>query len=154
MFTGQYSIDGAKELSRTKAPPKAKFFMWLALLGRCWTNDWLQRHHMQNDGPCSFCLQEDETVAHLLLGCVFSRENWLELLRASENQQLTPQPLGQLPVWWSTARKQLPKMLRKGFDCLVVLVSWLLWKERNRRVFDRQSWHPTRLLSDIRNEAT
>jgi hypothetical protein len=32
---GQCSIPVAKELSKTRAPPRCKFFMWLVLLGRC-----------------------------------------------------------------------------------------------------------------------
>ena len=30
------------------------------------------------------------------------------------------------------------KVDRRGFDSLVILVSWLLWKERNGRTFDRR----------------
>jgi len=44
-----------------------------------------------------------------------------------------------LAVWWAAARKRIPRDTRKGFDSLVVLVSWLLWKERNNRTFDRRA---------------
>ena len=37
----------------------------------------------------------------------------------------------------SDARKQVPKAGRRGFDSLVILVSWIVWKERNDRTFDR-----------------
>lgn len=147
------SIDRARELSKTRAPPKAKFFMWLALLGRIWTNDRLNRHHMQNDGPCSYCSQVSEIIDHLLLGCTFSREIWLKLMRPSMNQHLTPGRDDCLSVWWTSSRKRLPKPLRKGFDGLVVLVCWELWKERNRCIFDKESRQPTQLLLHIRNEA-
>ena len=39
-----------------------------------------------------------------------------------------------LAEWW-----RIPRDARKGFDSLVVLVSWLLWKERNNRTFDRRA---------------
>lgn len=81
MFLGQYHILGAKELTRTRAPPRAKFFMWLALLGRCWTNDRRRRHRLQNDGSCSFCSQAPKTTDHLLVSCPFSREIWFKILR-------------------------------------------------------------------------
>jgi hypothetical protein len=34
-FYGKCSIPGAKELSKLMAPPRCKFFIWLALLDRC-----------------------------------------------------------------------------------------------------------------------
>jgi hypothetical protein len=37
LFVGQHSTAGAKELWKVKAPDKCRFFMWLAILGRCWT---------------------------------------------------------------------------------------------------------------------
>ncbi|KAF2906924.1 hypothetical protein DAI22_12g057300 [Oryza sativa Japonica Group] len=38
--------------------------------------------------------------------------------------------------WWLTARKSVAKVDRKTFDAGVILVTWLIWKERNARVFD------------------
>jgi len=32
----------------------------------------------------------------------------------------------------------MPKPCRRGFDTFVVLICWLLWKERNDRTFDRR----------------
>lgn len=153
MFIGQYSIEGARELRKTRALPKAKFFIWLVLLSYCWTNDRLQRHGMPNDGPCSLCSQSTETADHLLLGCAYSREIWFKLLRHSMNQRLTPTASQPLPVWWIHSRKSLPKPLRKRFDSFVVLVCWELWKERNRRIFQRQNMQPPQLLRRIRDGA-
>ena len=47
--------------------------------------------------------------------------------------------------WWAHARKLIPKVWRRGFDSLVVVICWLLWKERNDRTFDRRS----RTVQDI-----
>jgi hypothetical protein len=43
-FHGQCSIPGAKELCNVAVPPRFRFFIWLALLDRCWTSARLQRH--------------------------------------------------------------------------------------------------------------
>ena len=43
-----------------------------------------------------------------------------------------------LAFWWTEERKQVPKVDRRGFDSLVILVSWSFWKERNDRTFDRR----------------
>jgi hypothetical protein len=47
----------------------------------------------------------------------------------------------------------VPKAARKEFDSAVLLTSWNLWKERNRRTFDRVSRTPQELLRLIVDEA-
>lgn len=38
--------------------------------------------------------------------------------------------------WWLAARKSVAKVDRKTFDARVILVTWLISKERNARVFE------------------
>lgn len=41
-----------------------------------------------------------------------------------------------LVEWWLCCRRTFDNnALHKGFDSLVVLASWLIWKERNHIVF-------------------
>jgi hypothetical protein len=42
LFFGQHAVEGSKELWRIRASNKCKFFLWLVLLGRCWTSEQLQ----------------------------------------------------------------------------------------------------------------
>lgn len=56
-------------------------------------------------------------------------------------------------VWWTTSRKLLPKELRRGFDSLVLLAGWLLWKERNATTFNRVASTPAQLVAAIHLEA-
>jgi hypothetical protein len=37
--------------------------------------------------------------------------------------------------WWRHAMQQIEKQHRKGFNSLVVLVAWWIWKHRNACVF-------------------
>ena len=57
-----------------------------------------------------------------------------------------------LAYWWTTARKTIPKDAGRCFDTLVVLVCWLLWKERNNRTFDRRLQTIQDVLARIANE--
>jgi hypothetical protein len=56
--------------------------------------------------------------------------------------------------WRTSLRKLLPKDLRRGFDSLVLLAGWLLWKERNDRTFNRVASTLTQLVAAIHQEAT
>jgi len=60
-FHGSTNLLGAKELWRTKVPPRVKFF-WLSLHRRLWTADRRKRHGLQDDDGCALCGQEPETV--------------------------------------------------------------------------------------------
>jgi hypothetical protein len=55
MFVGETSILGVKELRKSWAPNKCRFFIWLSLLGRSWTWDKLFRHGIRSDDTCALC---------------------------------------------------------------------------------------------------
>jgi hypothetical protein len=56
-------------------------------------------------------------------------------------------------VWWLRARKAVAKPSRKGFDTLVWLVVWSLWKELNCRVHERAALQPVALAGAILEDA-
>ena len=37
--------------------------------------------------------------------------------------------------WWRKASARIPKSKRKGFNSVVILGAWSLWKQRNRCIF-------------------
>ena len=55
--------------------------------------------------------------------------------------------------WWLQTRADFPEMFWRGFNSLVLLVSWIIWKERNRRTFDHLARTTTQVLAVIREEA-
>lgn len=54
--------------------------------------------------------------------------------------------------WWLNTRSRLQADLCKGFDSMVILVTWFLWKECNRQVFDAVARTPAGLLNAIVEE--
>jgi hypothetical protein len=54
---------------------------------------------------------------------------------------------------WQQARKAVPKAARRRFDSAILLTAWMLWKERNRRTFDRVSRTPLQIFHLILEEA-
>ena len=120
------------------APPRCKFFIWLASLNQCWTTDRLARRGLDHPDHCPLCDQEDETIQHILTSCVFAREIWFRVLSLVGLQQLTPsQDDLVFQEWWRLALTRVLEQQQKGFNSLVILVAWWLWKHRNACVFDR-----------------
>jgi len=152
-FLGRTVMPGARELWRASAPPKVKFFFWIALLGRLWTAERRMCHGLQLSTDCVLCAQRTEATDHLLASCVFTREIWHRLLARVGFQHLCPSDESVLLDWWQQERMRVPESFRRGFDSLVLLVSWEVWKERNRRTFDSSCKTPTELVSLIRHEA-
>jgi hypothetical protein len=83
------------------------------------------------------CDQEEEDIQHLLTTCVFAREFWCRLLSPVGLQHCVPsQHASSLVDWWRKSVKKVPKEKRKGFNTLIILGAWLLWKHRNACVFE------------------
>ena len=84
---------------------------------------------------------------------MFAREVWHRLLHAVGWQSLTPNHNATLGDRWQLAWIGLPGELRRAFDSAVLLATWNLWKERNRRTFDGVSKTPLQLFHLIVDEA-
>jgi hypothetical protein len=149
LFLRQHSVQGSKELWRIPAPNKCQFFLWLVLLGRCWTSERLQQHGLRHNDPCALCAQCDETIDHLLVQCVYSREVWFKFVRRFHWSQLGPAADDTFCAWWLRSRKLVQKGRRKTFDSVVALVSWSLWLQRNDRVFKNGSSSPALLVDHL-----
>ena len=153
MFFGSSLPIGAKEIWKTAAPPRVRFFFWLVLHRRCWTAERRFRHGLQSSATCVMCDQLPETIDHILLGCCFSKEVWHMCLNKLCLQDLVMVNEEHVMSWWVKNRKGVPKVLRRGFDSLFFLVGWTLWKERNARTFDAVASSPLQLLTKIMDEA-
>jgi hypothetical protein len=102
---------------------------------------------------CLLCDQVDETIHHIMVGCVFSRELWFQMLSLVGLQGCTPEPGEEkFQEWWRTIELKVPKQAHAGFNSLLSLILWSLWKHRNACVFDSISPAVTGIIIDIRRE--
>lgn len=134
-FFGRTVLAGAKLVWKAAVPQKLKFFFWLALHNRLWTAERRKRHGLQPEATCSLCDQEDESVDHLLSSCPVTREVWAWLLGRVGFQHATPSDRSMLTDWWLNTRQAVPSGHRRAFDSAVIIVSWIVWNERNNRIF-------------------
>lgn len=136
-FLGSTEFRPWRRIWKTWSPPKCRFFLWLVGHDRCWTSDRLARRGLPHSESCPLCDQEEETINHLLVGCVFARQFWFLVLQEAGLQVLAPQPEdSSLDDWWEQAANQCTPSLRKGLNSFIVLGAWTLWNHRNRCVFD------------------
>ena len=138
---------------RTWAPPRVKFFVWIACQNRCWTADRLASRGLQHPPRCPLCDQSDETMRHLLVACPFSRSIWHEVLSWVRSTAAPPDVENDFIEWWLKVSQSTPKALRKGTSSLVMLTTWWIWKQRNTVVFDNVSPNLGGHLDTIRSEA-
>jgi hypothetical protein len=75
-FLGSIASPMNKCIWKVWAPPKVKFFAWLAYQKRIWTADHLQKRGWPNCGLCPLCKQAQETVAHLFSHCHDTKRLW------------------------------------------------------------------------------
>lgn len=128
--------------------------MWLATYSRCWTADRLAKRGMDHPERCPLCDQEDETIQHILTSCSFSKTVWFQTLSKVSLQEHTPgQADTVLQEWWEKVEAATPGYKRAGFNTIVLLVSWWLWKHRNACVFDHMVPSVERIAQDIANDA-
>lgn len=66
---------------KMKAPPRVVAFGWLALHGGILTMDNLRCRKKIIVNACPMCLEDDESVDHLLIRCKAAREVWSHVLR-------------------------------------------------------------------------
>lgn len=152
-FNGCTSLLGAAELWKTKAPPKVKFFFWLALHRLLWIAERRKRHGLQDDDACALCGQAPETGEHLFLGCVVARELWFSLLAPLGLSSLVPDEPDEITSRWLRQRDRIDSSANSTFDSLLLLVCWSLWKERNNRTFQRTTRRMHELLGAVVAEA-
>ncbi|RCV40403.1 hypothetical protein SETIT_9G050600v2, partial [Setaria italica] len=54
--------------------------------------------------------------------------------------------------WWRRAISSVPKEVRKGFNSLIILIAWEVWKHRNDCVFDNSRPNILKVVSSVSTE--
>jgi hypothetical protein len=75
----------------------------------------LARRGLPHPAQCLLCDQEEESMQHLLIVCVFARQLWFSLLHCVGLASLAPQPNdSSLDDWWVRAEKAVSGDARNG----------------------------------------
>uniref|UniRef100_A0A453JIB6 Reverse transcriptase zinc-binding domain-containing protein n=1 Tax=Aegilops tauschii subsp. strangulata TaxID=200361 RepID=A0A453JIB6_AEGTS len=107
-------------------PLSVKFFLYLVSVNRCWMVDRLERRGLPHEPACVLCSHNDETLHHLLIGCVFSHIIWHVIF--SWCCPAIPVPDGTLDFlsWLSSALDTIAMEQRRGLSTIAALTAWSL----------------------------
>ena len=72
----KYSNFPSAAIWRSKAPPKICFLAWATAKEKVPTEDFLKRRNFYWPSKCALCLEEEESVHHLLVYCRWVSSLW------------------------------------------------------------------------------
>ena len=150
-FGGREVMPTADLTWKSRAPTQCRFFTWLAMKNRCWTSDRFARRGLPHQDACPFCDQEEETINHIMLTCVFARSAWAAICGSLGKPEWIPSPNDVLTEW-AVGKKGVNNVGMKDLRTIFALVWWELWKHRNAIVFDGAQPSIEQLLQRVREE--
>jgi zinc-binding in reverse transcriptase len=112
---------------------KHKLFIWMALNNNILIKDNLCNRRWTKETSCVFCLAI-EIVDHLFFNCPFIAEFWCKIF--TDNPQIRSLSINFLLDFWNSC------LLSSNFHYWRILLTasmWVLWLERNKRVFNSSS---------------
>jgi hypothetical protein len=110
--------------------PRHSFILWLTLLKRLRTKDRLR--FIDIDVSCVFCQDHEESHAHLFFACNWTSTLWMKVkswLRLNRGMTTINSAVRGLHLKGKAA---VTRMKRVSLSIVV----YLIWEERNRRVFE------------------
>lgn len=119
------------------APPKVKFFCWLAWLGRIKTFVFMQRIGVLNDNAsilCLFCRNDAESLNHILLHCPKIWLLWSGMIEWWDLRWAIPRSVAEVLQWWDGVR--MKKRERKIWKVVPLILMWFVWTMINEVMFN------------------
>eukprot|EP00253_Pinus_taeda_P014726 PITA_14726 len=118
--------------------PKVSIFIWLASKNKILTWDRIQKKGFIGPSRCCLCKLEEETKDHLLLHCPFAKSLWIRAKRTFGKSENTPGVFKDVVFQWNTKTFQC-QVVRRAWDLISGFSLWMIWKERNRRIFQNSA---------------
>jgi hypothetical protein len=155
-FIGAVNTDYRKIIWKGWAPARCKFFIWTLMLDKVLTADKLLLRHMENEYFCPLCRRSLETTSHLFIECPFSMKMWSFVANQLNQDALRPENWQfahhNFQNWYRSLVGQQTKERRKTTLTLANLVCWEIWKERNRRIFEKKERTATAMIANTVEE--
>ena len=145
--------DLAPAIWGTWAPMRCKLAAWLFIRGRVWTADRLAKRGLPHNDLCPFCNVSKEDAQHLFMGCAIVKILWSLMLGWARLQDPSLSHDLTLREWWHKFRTSLPGKKRGRLDSMIILTTWSIWRERNKRIFEKTIKPLNLLIEQLKSEA-
>lgn len=126
-------------------PGRVNFFFWVLCYNRCLTQAALKRRGIYLAEKCSMCGSAGEDQSHLFFTCSLAQELWSFFLGRT---------VGSLNLSciekWNQQRNDLSSIGKVYWNLVGRATLWVIWQERNLRVFEGVSRGTQRLLQEIK----
>eukprot|EP00253_Pinus_taeda_P013029 PITA_13029 len=118
--------------------PKVSMFIWLATKNKILTWDRIQKKGFIGPSRCCLCKLEEETRDHLLIHCPFAKTLWIRAKRTFGKPENSPCEFKEVVFQWNAEVFQC-QVVRRAWDLISGFSLWMIWKERNRRIFQNSA---------------
>lgn len=126
-----------------KGPPRMLIFGWFAARNKILMQDYMQRRGWTLANRCAMCKSYMESVRHLFRDCPYAAGVYT-MLKTSTPMQFWPSK----PPVDITDRRQVSGMTTRQ-KCMVLVMHFVLWRERCTRIFRGNAKEPRELMEEI-----
>lgn len=142
-------------LWKFKVPPTVKIFIFLLLKNSLLTHDNMLRRNMRCNLPCTLCENcPVECAFHVFFLCPYAVHVWFIL---SRKVGFTLMHTGvDIQATWEFSIRNLGSRggdWKKRGTSLMVCACWMMWKQRNSRIFSDERMQPQMLVDRIWHES-
>ncbi|KAL1091080.1 hypothetical protein V6Z11_D07G133500 [Gossypium hirsutum] len=133
------------EMVTGESPQCVRLFLWFVFKQRILTNEERVRRGIGQDPSCSFCHNELKDILHVFRDCPTTKEVWSQVVPNSKQGNFY---FKNLIEWLENNLNDNLWMLNIGisWSCLIGLIVWRLWKNRNLFIFQGIPWNSSEIV--------
>ena len=136
---------------KSQVPFKVKAFIWLVAHKKVNTNDLLQLrrpHKAISPDICKLCMEQGESADHLFLHCSVTLGLWHRLFQLAKMDWVPPKSISDMMFINYKGFGKSKRGVILWQNASIALI-WVVWRERNARIFEDKARNAGNLWDSI-----